>query len=580
MECFSKRDWQKVITLFLMFAVATCGRTQNDIGTFSVDGFERVQVNAELELGATYLIGSVVNEGEMYFLTSEKEGKKINKLKAKQLSKGEQGQLLSTAECLWRIECDDTDRLRLQTAEDGLYLKRKSNESTDLLLSDAVSADCSWYGKQNADGTFHLYATNEQQRQLIVDQNTNGGYSYANYSTFYIKDRSLIIYKKVGEKRGENKQPIHGQVVCLASPDGMQVCAENGGTILAEDGILQDGSVARMEGLGVWSVEYIDKSSFALKGNSGYLSYNMQERDEKYAWTIDNGWFGTTEEEPRYMIFNGMEWTLTKEKPQRDSAVRLVCVADVPTQRVDENGVCQLEGGWTASQLSGLSLDGVRCLDLTAISIPLKVKTFSQQPTASNMMIYVKESERTVAQMAWHWVVSCGELGNVLCDERIELIDKQPLFTDRDVEVKDGQIVYVRPNIPKEQWQTFSLPFNAEVAEGKVFRLIEEKSGELVFEKVSQMMNDEGYIGMADSNGQVCFSSKAGVIKAHKETSTILKGIAEVCVVGPSDGAIFMLHPTEQCFKRAAVGSTLSPFRAYLIRKGLNKTNAMKIRMK
>lgn len=580
MECFSKRDWQRVITLFLMFAVATCGRTQNDIGTFSVDGFERVQVNDELEHGATYLIGSVVNEGEMYFLTSNKEGKKANKLKAKQLSKGEQGKLLPTAECLWRIECDDTGRLCLQTAEDGLYLKRKNNESTDLLLVDAVSADCSWYGKQNADGTFHLYATNEQQRQLIVDQNTTGGYSYANYSTYYIKDRSLVIYKKAETQSGVNKQPAHGQVVCLASPDGMQVCAENGGTMLAEDGILQDGSMARMEGLGVWSVEYIDKSSFALKGNSGYLSYNMIERDEKCAWIIDNGWLYTAEEEPRYMIFNGMEWTLTKDKPQRDNAVRLVGVADVPTQRVDENGACQLEGGWTASQLSGISLDGVRCLDLTAISIPLNAKTFSQQPTASNMMIYVKESERTVAQSVWHWVVACGELGNVLCDERIELIDKQPLFTDRDVEVKDGQIVYVRTNIPKDQWQTFSLPFNAEVKEGNVYRLIEEKSGELVFEKVVQMMNDEGYIGMADSDGQVCFSSMAGIIKAHIDTSTMLQGTTEVRVVGPTDGVIFMLHPTEQCFKHAAVGSRLSPFRAYLIRKGMNKMNAMKIRMK
>lgn len=580
MECFSKRNWQRVITLFLMFVVATCGWPQNDIDAFSVDGFERVQVNDELEHGATYLIGSVVNEGQMYFLTSDKEGKKTNKLKAKQLSKGKQGKLLPTAECLWRIERDDTDHLRLQTAEEGLYLKRKSNESTDLLLADAVSADCSWYGKQNADGTFHFYATNEQQRHLMVDQNTNGGYSYANYSTYYIKDRSLIIYKKVGDKRGENKQPIQGQVVCLTSPDGMQACSENGGTMSAEDGMLQDGSMARIEGLGVWSVEYTDKSSFALKGISGYLSYNMMERDEKCAWTIDNGWLCTAEEEPRYMIFNGMEWTLTKDKPQRDSAVRLVCVADVPTRRVAENGVCQLEGGWAASQLSDLSFDGVRCLDLTAISIPINAKTFSQQPTASNMMIYVKESERTVAQMVWHWVVACGELGNVLCDERIQLIDKQPLFTDRDVEVKDGQIVYVRTNIPKEQWQTFSLPFNAEVTEGKVYRLMEEKSGVLVFEKVAQMMNDEGYIGMAESNGQVCFSSKAGVIKAHKETSTMLQGIAEACVVGPTDGAIFMLHPTEQCFKRAAVGSRLSPFRAYLIRKGGNKTNAMKIRMK
>lgn len=580
MECFSKRDWQRVITLFLMFAVATCGWTQNGIDAFSVDGFERVQVNDELEHGATYLIGSVVNEGQMYFLTSDKEGKKTNKLKAKQLSKGEQGKLLPTAECLWRIERDGTDHLRLQTAEDGLYLKRKSNESTDLLLADAVSADCSWYGKQNADGTFHLYATNEQQRQLIVDQNTNGGYSYANYSTYYIKDRSLIIYKKIGDKRGENKQPIQGQVVCLASPDGMQVCAENGETMSAEDGILQDGSMARIEGLGTWSVEYIDKSSFALKGISGYLSYNMVERDEKCVWTIDNGWLCTTEEEPRYMIFNGMEWILTKDKPQRDSAVRLVCVADVPTQRVDEKGVCQLEGGWTASQLSGLSLDGVRCLDLTAISIPINAKTFSQQPTASNMMIYVSENERAVAQSVWHWVVACGELGNVLCDECIELIDKQPLFTDRDVEVKEGQIVYVRTNVPKGQWQTFALPFNAEVKEGKVYRLIEEKGGDLVFEKVSQMMNNEGYIGRAESNGQVCFSSKAGVLKAHKETSTMLQGTTEACVVGPSEGAIFMLHPTEQCFKRAAVGSRLSPFRAYLIRKWLNKTNAMTIRMK
>lgn len=575
---FNKQLFDRFITLFTFLMCAIYGRTQEGNGIFYLKNYERVDANSMLEEGSIYLIGSVANDGIMYFLSSEMEGKKTNKLKAKQLSRDEQGMLVPMEDCLWKVQSVGEKQVCLQAVGNGLILARKNDDNTDLLLLEDISDKSSWYYTQQNNGAWNLYATNQQLRQLTVDQSTNGGYSYANYSTYYIKDRPLVFYKSVKGNNGENVMPIQGQTVCLASPDCTLVCAADGSAMQSEEGILTDGSMARMDGLRVWNVEFVDNSTFALKNDKGYLSYYLKESSDKCEWTIDNGWLCTAEEEPRYMMFKDMEWTLVKERPESKTGARINTVKSEPTQHVTKQGVCYLEGGWTASQLSELSLEKISCLDLTAISLPLNARAFSQLSPTSNMLIFVREEENVVAQSVWKWVVACGEEVNTLCDKQVEITDKERFYSDRNIRVKENQIIYQRNGLLEGKWQTFSLPFDADVNEGQLYQLTEKRIGELLFKKVNQIVGDEGYIGMADGGGKVVLTSKDGMITPFRTASSMLRGITEIKVIEATDESIFMLHPTEQCFKRAGIGSKLSPFRAYLMDSQVDKMIKVRVR--
>ena len=530
--------------------------------------------------GSTCILASANTKGVMYALSSEKEGGKINKMKSKKLEKNEAGDVvMPTGDCQWIIERVGDNGIRLRTSDGERYLTRKGDEKTDLVLEDAPSDMALWYAEVTTDAEYHLYATAEKVRQLALDQNTSGGFSFANYSTSYIGEQAIVIYQKQSIPHGYNQKPQQGQNVCLASPDLLQSRLNDGSTSLTYDALLFDGSMARWDDLAVWSVENIDDMSFALKGKTGYLSYHLTEDGERMGWSVDNdGWLCTMEENPRYLAFSNATWRLVSQKSEAEASGRLAIVADEPTRHVSEQSVSVLEGGWTASKLASLSFEGVKCLDLTAISLPVHTKDFETSLSSFNVPILVRQEEEEVVSRSWRFVVACGSDGNVLSDGCLEIADKQPLFTDRDIKIRAGQVVYHRSGMKEKQWQTFSLPFDAGVVSGMLYQLVGEKDDVLNFEKTVQVKADEGYIGMATENGMVSFSSKAGFIHHSSNVSSELIGIAVPLVVEETNEATYMLHPTEQCFKRAAVGSRLAPFRAYL--REVGNVSRMGIRLK
>lgn len=529
--------------------------------------------------GSTCILASANTEGVMYALSSEKEGGKINKMKSKKLEKNEAGDVvMPTGDCQWIIERVGDNGIRLRTSDGERYLTRKGDEKTDLVLVDAPSDMALWYAEVTTDAKFHLYATTKKVRQLALDRNTSGGFSFANYSTSYIGEQAIVIYQKQSIPHGYNQKPQQGQNVCLVSPDLLQSRLNDGSTSQTHDALLFDGSMARWDDLAVWSVENIDDMSFALKGKTGYLSYRLTEEGERMGWSVDNdGWLCTMEENPRFLTFSNTTWRLVSQKSEAVASGRLAIVADEPTRRVSEQSVSVLEGGWTASKLASLSFEGVKCLDLTAISLPVHTKDFETSLSSFNVPILVRQEEEVVSR-SWRFVVACGSDGNVLSDGCLEIADKQPLFTDRDIKIRAGQVVYHRSEMKEKQWQTFSLPFDAGVVSGMLYQLVGEKDDVLNFEKTVQVKADEGYIGMATENGMVSFSSKAGFIHHSSNVSSELIGIAVPLVVEETNEATYMLHPTEQCFKRAAVGSRLAPFRAYL--REVGNVSRMEIRLK
>lgn len=531
--------------------------------------------------GSTCVLASANNEGVMYALSSEKEeGKANNKMKAKKLERGKNGEsIVMMEDCQWQVERVGDNGVRLRTSDGTRYLVRKDDEKTDLVLESTSSDRALWYVETTTDAAYHLYATRDKVRQLALDQNTSGGFSFANYSTSYIGERAIVFYQKQSSPQGYNQKPRQGQNVCLTSPDLLQSRLNDGSMSLTYDALLFDGSMARWDDLAIWSVEDMDDKSFALKGKTGYLSYRLKEVEERIGWSIDDdGWICTVEENPRYLAFSNATWSLVSQKDEADASGRLVIVADEPTRRMSEQSACVLEGGWTASRLASLSFDGVKCLDLTAISLPIHAKDFEVSLSSSNVPIFVRQGEKEVVPRSWHFVVTCGSEGNMLSDDCLEVADKQPLFTDRDIKIRAGQVVYHRDGMAESQWQTFSLPFDADVVNGALYQLSDEKDDVLNFEKVVQMNAGEGYIGMATEEGMIGLSSKAGLIHHASNASSELIGTAISLVVDEADGSVYMLHPTEQCFKRAARGSRLAPFRAYL--KDIGKASRMGIRLK
>lgn len=153
-------------------------------------------INGMLKEGAC-LVGSVSGDGQMYYLSAIAEGKSTSKMKGVKLSTNEKNHVVATDDCLWKIEFVDTGKLRLLSLAEKAYLSRKNDEKLDLMLSHNANSLCDWNYEQSPDKSLHLYATTEKNRQLAVDLNTNGTSSFANYSTSYTKERSLIFLSHI-----------------------------------------------------------------------------------------------------------------------------------------------------------------------------------------------------------------------------------------------------------------------------------------------------------------------------------------------------------------------------------------------
>lgn len=534
-------------------------------------------INGMLKEGAC-LVGSVSGDGQMYYLSAIAEGKSTSKMKGVKLLTNEKNHVVATDDCLWKIEFVDTGKLRLLSLAEKAYLSRKNDEKLDLMLSHNANSLCDWYYEQSPDKSLHLYATTEKNRQLAVDLNTNGTSSFANYSTSYTKERSLIFYHTSALEEGCNVVPQPNENVCLTTNDLQQTCTWNGGVVSCSDAALMNGHVAPFNGLQTWTIEVATEgdSSFCMKSGDEYLAYDMTRATQKYAWKIKNGYICTTEYEPRYLDFCEGKWRMLTDVSTLNQCVRLCKVEDAPTSEITTQRVRVLKGGWTASALADCTYNDMQCLDLTHISLPRNLQEFKHTVDNDNIPIFVNEEESKALQNGvWRFVITCGENTNQLFDNHLLLADKKPFYTDRSFMVGAGQIVYQRTEQPTDRWQTLSLPFKAKAVSGTCYQLKSIMGENLTFAKTDLLDANTGYIVCPNNNGIINVESEACTIN-NADVTAPFKGTNKLLEVETGDDAMYMLHPMQQCFKRAATGSHLYPFRAYIT----NQTTASKMNIK
>lgn len=512
-----------------------------------------------------FMLSSLNEKGAELFLSSNSNFKK-GKLDAVKAEAGSQAHTYkATNHLLWRIEREGESQVRLFSIDRAAYLTHTSTK-LGLAFSKGKTALSLW-DVENHDGTMALIHPNDHSRTLnLTSLFDNQMYTdkgvFDNYAKTYNANYGFRLYLYGPQSaQGSCTMPAQGVNVCIGT-DGLLFTGATNAAISTDDYLLSNGKIASFEALATFTVETKSQDSFYLKHAQRYLSYDLTETSVPTTWTIDHGMICTTESSPRYLCFSHDRFVLTSY----DDAIGNVAfheVASAPTFSVNAQGVCTLSGGWSAKALAAISFDGIKCLDITALALPIHTIGFEQQ--VANVPIFIHSAAQKYVPTAWHFVVACSQ-SNKLLDNSLTLSDEHPFFTDRDIEVAANQVVYERHTAPSSvaKWQTISLPFEANVVAGAAYVLESMDNNVLTFAPVAQLESSRGYLICPDSTGTISLSSIATSLTASTDIDHPFKATFQSFAVQPAASTTYLLHPTLQVFKKAYAGSTIRPFRAYI----------------
>ena len=170
-------------------------------------------------------------------------------------------------------------------------------------------------------------------------------------------------------------------------------------------------------------------------------------------------------------------------------------------------------------------------------------------------------------QNVWHFVVLCRGTDCELLDQKLVITDKQPLNTDREIRIAEGQVSYGRTAGDATAWQTLSLPYDAEVATGTAYACTGMSGDSLSFEQVKALSAHTGYIIKPSKDGVIEVLSAKGhidVTSAGTQQNLLKANEYDWLVITDGQATCYMLHPTLQNFVPAPSNSRLAPFRAYM----------------
>lgn len=553
---FSLRSSSILLLFLLCSALATA-----QINVKVPITLQRVSSLEEIEEGAVYAIGARNDKNELRFLTNNEEN---NKLKSEAVEKCTENKLtVEKTNLLWTIVPTTSSAFLISSYESGKHLQQKKADATDIILTDKKNDQCYWSISAKNNDFFNIIRNKRYLGIYTAMSNHFGA-----YSDLFGKD-TLRIYKyspPLSERQGDQTLPADGVRLCLTNNN--QARTKGGTAADASDALLGDGTLAPFDGLEIWTAERKGGNTFTLKNENGYLAHDLTTQSTAAVWQILNGHVCTTESSPRYLCYNAstQTWeTLSGEEAETEGYLNII--ADDPTTTTSTQGVCTLHGGWTATALAALSSDGVRALDLTNIALPTSPLAFNDEALTQNTPIYIKESERALVPASWTWAVACGENTNELVQSSITLTDRKPLFTDRDISVKSGQITYRRP-AEANVWQTLSLPFDAKLSTGEAYSYTSSSGETLSFTKASTLSANKGYLVRKTSTGNIPLSSTSCTIKATPNVAESLqpfRATSDTLQVTASSPTLYFLKSDESTFRAAAAGSRLMPFRAYLV---------------
>lgn len=552
---------QKSIFLFAIFLFSLFATAQEAEKPVLPTTFTQQSLVNDVAEGYYALSGLNENDNECFLQSVQAKNK--TKLCAVALSKIDNKVTITDETLLWQVIKTPAGKVLLYSPIEKKYLVRKKANSVDIALNAKANDLAEWSYKVTNDGRLSLY---DGARVLVPhkDYNADDDVSYfGNYSSTYSeKDmQGLALYASSNAATsGTITMPTQGQRLCLTSRSTYQ--AKGGSEMPLNDVLLNNGRVAQTAQMQLLTAELTSATTFCLLTDEGYLAYDMTSSSSPVEWQVQNGCLATVEESPRFLNYNAGRWylcgaaSLSAPSQWRE-------VADAPQQSISDKGVCSLKGGWTADALQNIAItDEVKCLDMTAVSLP--VKNFEWNALQQkNIPLFVNASDPVPT--AWRFVVRCSATENRLLDAALLMTDKVPFYTDRPIRIAAGQVVYKRTSCTDKGWETLSLPFAATLSEGaKAYVYDKLENDTLVCKEVTQTDNEHGYLVYREAGQSLTLTSLVGEMKSNVMTLTngFLPNM-ELLTVSTNTPSIYLLQRSASSFRRAAVGSKLAPFRAY-----------------
>lgn len=543
--------------------------------------FRPIQTIEDITDEDYYLIIGIASDAHTYLLTNTTY--KENKLYAEQIDTDGIPSTLSIdkANAIWQIRKTGNHTFVFQSAENNKYILAEK-ETTTLTTSSNKSTE--WV-LESTGTAFRIQNAQDEERYLSI----SNFFTYTVFGHYISADsKDLYIYKlarQMADIPGEATQPKNGTTVGLYT-DGY-VADKNLTPLSDANYLLRDGTLASDEQVGQWTCHWVDEGFVLERADKIYLDYNLQHTSTPIIWKVSNGYLATNEANPRYLVFNE-SWQLLPSDAFLDSQTQtcLLLPFAASPQKEEKNNTLVLSGGWTATDLSHLKWENCQALDLTGIALPCQAHPFDFQP--ENSFIYVSKEDVDFVPKSWNLTVGCTEDYNYLV-QKAQLTDKQALYIDREIQVPAGLLTYTRAAYADGFWETLYLPFDAslpEVFQAEELESFNQSQGELLFSPTTQIESNQPliirYIGNPNNAANTTFqvTNKECTLHPTNEYPTptnhnFIGTYSPLLFDGERATPIYLLNATGESFVRAAAGSSLAPFRAYLT--GSNETKSIKV---
>lgn len=547
--------------------------------------FVRITSMADITDDGYYIIGGYgVNKTNVFFLSSISNGN--NKLKA--YFYGNTLEDLITEEQItniWRFNKIGENVFYIQTSQDekNIYAGKKgksketiNDDGTDIGISADIAS--SWTISINEDKTFKIANFNVPKRFLSISEWSENTSYFANQVWNENEPGNLYIFKMAtdfSQITGIAESPADGDRITFTTGKNLPTTKFTGQEV--GDFMLHNGEVAPDERLASFTAATTSDGAFLLKNADGqFLQYSLKpsEAETEAKWQIYNGYIATFEKTPRYLVYINREHCFRVTTPY-DATLKLA----TPTffqhlgsepELSNEAGLLTLTGAWSKERLAEVSFEDAAALDISGISLPVNCADFRKYPAEANIPIYVAEEDAELVPETWNFAVA----GNRLLRETT-LFDKKSIYIPKEITFEDGQISYKRTPLGDGGWETICLPFDAETPKEYTFESLEDiENNNLIFKDANQISRDIPLIFARRAGkepGEMLVKAKAGSLKGYVNSgSEGFHGVYQRLNVESADENYYFLNEDGTTFVRAAKGSGLSPFRAYI---RLNRTS-------
>ncbi len=494
---------------------------------------------------------------------------------------------------VWHIQMQSDGNYLIRSASTSKVLSRKANKELGLLLESYKSKALSeWTITADGSGSFIANYAENGYRTLTCAYPNEQVVCFDNYA----EGEPLYIYKRISTNapdQGTISVPKDGASVALVSGnvayDAVALkSVPTEGFLLTDSTYATDGAFSRF----VCKTATDDAKAFSLKSeiSDTYLSGDFTLTPEPALWQLrDGSLIGySSVDDVRYVCYSAAldKWLLLTKEEQKEQAAQLATIgflSPTPTSNLAEDGTMSLTGGWSAEALSQLDFSSATNLDLTGISLPVKARSFADTPPTANFPIFVANESSSAIPDDWHFVVVVND--NKYClHKSTELADGEAYYSPCDITLGNAQLTYTRKPIEGTAWQTVCIPFAVtDLPQNAQFYIIKDQNAnEMVLQSVSHLEAGKPYL-FRSANEESGFSAeevlqficKEGNLIGSATESNGLQGVYSLFKVEQGASDAYMLNPSTSAFQRAATGSRLKPFRAFL----RTANNAVKVRL-